>query len=76
MGGGAEHVGDSAQHLDQHRQQALSSPAAGLEGGSTRVAGRQLMDLWDTLCTVLAARQVSVEDVSNKVGVASKFASI
>lgn len=75
MGGGAEHVGDSAQHLDQHRQQALSSPAAGLEGGSTRVAGRQLMDLWDTLCTVLAARQVSVEDVSNKVA-ASKFASI
>jgi hypothetical protein len=25
------------------------------------------MDLWDALCTLLAARQVSVEDVSNKV---------
>lgn len=42
--------------------------AAGLEGGSVRVSGRRLMDLWDTLCTLLAARQVSVEDVSNKVG--------
>ena len=41
--------------------------ATGVEGGSGRVAGRQLMDLWDALCTLLGARQVSVEDVSNKV---------
>lgn len=46
--------------------------AAGLEGGSARVAGRQLMDLWDSLCTVLAARQVSVEDVSNKASLKPK----
>ena len=26
------------------------------------------MNLWDHLCTILRARVVSVEDVSNKVG--------
>ena len=29
--------------------------------------GRQIMDLWDHLCTILRVRTVSVEDVSNKV---------
>lgn len=40
--------------------------AAGVEGGSDRVSGRQLMDVWDRLCSLLGARAVSVEDVSNK----------
>lgn len=40
---------------------------AGVEGGSERVAGGHLMDLWDRLCSMLGARSVSVEDVSNKV---------
>ncbi len=39
---------------------------AGVEGGSDRVSGRQLMDVWDRLCSLLGARVVSVEDVSNK----------
>ena len=30
-------------------------------------AGSQLMQIWDSLCHVLRARQISVEDVSNKV---------
>lgn len=30
-------------------------------------AGRQIMDLWDKLCVLLRAREVCVEDVSNKV---------
>lgn len=30
-------------------------------------AGKQIMSIWDKLCTVLRARHVSVEDVSNKV---------
>lgn len=31
-----------------------------------RLSGQQLMTLWDSLCCLLAAREVSVEDVSNK----------
>lgn len=31
-------------------------------------AGKQLLSLWDALCQLLRARQVSVEDVSNKSG--------
>lgn len=30
-------------------------------------AGKQLMQLWDRLCHLLRMRQISVEDVSNKV---------
>ncbi|GAX78615.1 hypothetical protein CEUSTIGMA_g6054.t1 [Chlamydomonas eustigma] len=36
--------------------------------GSARVSGQQLMTIWDSLCKLLAAREVSVEDVSNKSG--------
>ena len=39
----------------------------GREGGSS-LTGQQLMSLWDTLCQHLNAREVSVEDVSNKSG--------
>ena len=39
----------------------------GPEGGSTTLSGTQLMAVWDGLCTVLRARCVSVEDVSNKL---------
>lgn len=39
----------------------------GREGGSTRASGRQLMQLWDDVCEVLRVREVSTEDVSNKV---------
>lgn len=35
---------------------------------SLRCAGKQLLNLWDSLCRLLRARQVSVEDVSNKSG--------
>ena len=31
-------------------------------------AGKQLLSVWDSLCQLLRARQVSVEDVSNKSG--------
>lgn len=31
-------------------------------------AGKQLMQVWDRLCHLLRMRQISVEDVSNKVG--------
>jgi hypothetical protein len=31
-------------------------------------AGKQLLALWDSLCSLLRARLVSVEDVSNKSG--------
>lgn len=34
----------------------------------TAVAGKQLLSVWDRLCSLLRARQVSVEDVSNKNG--------
>ena len=30
-------------------------------------AGKQIMNLWDHLCTILRARVVSTEDVSSKV---------
>ncbi|CAL8471780.1 g11322 [Coccomyxa elongata] len=40
----------------------------GLEGGSSALTGRQIMTIWDQLCELLRAREVSVEDVSNKAG--------
>eukprot|EP00884_Botryococcus_braunii_P013401 jgi/Botrbrau1/22061/Bobra.0024s0070.1 len=40
----------------------------GLEGGSVHVTGRQIMELWDRLCSFLRARKITVEDVSNKSG--------
>eukprot|EP00898_Chlorokybus_atmophyticus_P005645 jgi/Chlat1/6081/Chrsp4S06352 len=39
----------------------------GREGGSPRLSGTQLMELWDRLCSTVRARQVSVEDVSRKL---------
>ncbi|GMH42329.1 hypothetical protein BSKO_10248 [Bryopsis sp. KO-2023] len=40
----------------------------GLEGGSPLLTGRQVMTLWDSLCDVLQARSISIEDVSNRKG--------
>ena len=37
-----------------------------MEGGSKRLSGWQLMEVWDRLCNMLRALGVSVEDVSNK----------
>jgi len=37
-----------------------------VEGGSKRLSGWQLMEVWDRLCNMLRALGVSVEDVSNK----------
>eukprot|EP00897_Mesotaenium_endlicherianum_P007267 jgi/Mesen1/6569/ME000336S05789 len=36
----------------------------GRQKGSRAISGRQLMNLWDNLCSMLRARHVSVEDVS------------
>jgi hypothetical protein len=38
------------------------------EGGPdcSKLSGTQLMTIWDSLCNLLAVREVSVEDVSNK----------
>lgn len=47
--------------------ECLYCGGAGLEGGSGRLSGGQLMELWDRLCRMLRTRGVSVEDVSNKV---------
>lgn len=47
-------------HLDRMNARELPGPE--------RLTGQQLMALWDALCTLLAAREVSVEDVSNKSG--------
>ncbi len=40
----------------------------GRDGGNERLNGRQLMSIWDAICRLLGAREVSVEDVSNKSG--------
>ena len=41
----------------------------GREAGSMALSGTQLMGLWETICEQLRAREVSVEDVSQKYGV-------
>ena len=41
----------------------------GREAGSARLSGQQLIQIWEKLCVVLRAREVSVEDVSQKYGV-------
>ena len=41
----------------------------GREAGSMNLSGTQLMGLWETICYQLRAREVSVEDVSQKYGV-------
>lgn len=40
----------------------------GRDGGNMMLPGPVLVGLWDALCGVLRAREVSVEDVSNKSG--------
>jgi len=41
----------------------------GREAGSMVLSGSQLMGLWENICYTLRAREVSVEDVSQKYGV-------
>ncbi|KAJ9564496.1 hypothetical protein OSB04_000462 [Centaurea solstitialis] len=38
----------------------------GSEGGSSFVCGREVMDLWDRICTTLRSRKISVVDTSKK----------
>ncbi|TXG69877.1 hypothetical protein EZV62_004812 [Acer yangbiense] len=38
----------------------------GIEGGSKYLSGREIMDLWDRICTNLRVRKMTVEDVSKK----------
>ncbi|KAJ0098994.1 hypothetical protein Patl1_20932 [Pistacia atlantica] len=38
----------------------------GIEGGCKYLCGREIMDLWDRICTILQARKITVEDVSKK----------
>ncbi|KAI8536548.1 hypothetical protein RHMOL_Rhmol10G0265900 [Rhododendron molle] len=38
----------------------------GIEGGSKNLCGREVMDLWDRICSNLHARQITVEDDSKK----------
>lgn len=45
----------------------------GREAGSGLLAGRQIMALWDHICTALRAKQVSVEDASKKHGMDFKL---
>ncbi|XP_004304762.1 PREDICTED: PHD finger protein MALE MEIOCYTE DEATH 1-like [Fragaria vesca subsp. vesca] len=38
----------------------------GLKGGSEHFCGREIMDLWDRICTNLRTRKITVEDFSKK----------
>ncbi|KAI3967293.1 hypothetical protein MKW92_024363 [Papaver armeniacum] len=38
----------------------------GVEGGSKFFSGKEIMDLWDRICTALRVRKISVEDVSKR----------
>ncbi|XP_042503063.1 PHD finger protein MALE MEIOCYTE DEATH 1 [Macadamia integrifolia] len=38
----------------------------GLEGGSKSLCGREIMDLWDRICTQLRTRKITVVDLSKK----------
>ncbi|XP_058109014.1 PHD finger protein MALE MEIOCYTE DEATH 1 [Magnolia sinica] len=38
----------------------------GHEGRSKYIRGREIMDLWDRICTTLRTRKVTVEDISTK----------
>ncbi|KAK1361841.1 PHD domain-containing protein [Heracleum sosnowskyi] len=40
----------------------------GMEGGSKFLYGKEIMDLWDRICTNLHTRKITVEDVSVKRG--------
>ena len=48
----------------------------GREAGSMALSGTQLMGLWETICYQLRAREVSVEDVSQKYGVELRLFSL
>ncbi len=48
-----------------HLMRMNARESAGVE---ERLTGHQLMSIWDSICVLLAAREVSVEDVSNKSG--------
>ncbi|CAI6005029.1 unnamed protein product [Closterium sp. NIES-65] len=45
----------------------------GRAAGSHVLSGRQLMQLWDNICTMLRAREVSVEDLSHKLSFSSDY---
>ncbi|XP_047966013.1 PHD finger protein MALE MEIOCYTE DEATH 1-like [Salvia hispanica] len=38
----------------------------GIEGSSKFIRGKEIMDLWDRICTTLSVRQITVEDLSKK----------
>ncbi|XP_059639747.1 PHD finger protein MALE MEIOCYTE DEATH 1-like [Cornus florida] len=38
----------------------------GIESGSQYLSGREIMDLWDRICSSLHVRKITVEDVSKK----------
>ncbi|KAE8021934.1 hypothetical protein FH972_007781 [Carpinus fangiana] len=38
----------------------------GIEGGSKYLCGREIMDLWDRICTNLQTRKITIQDVSKK----------
>ncbi|XP_043722087.1 PHD finger protein MALE MEIOCYTE DEATH 1 [Telopea speciosissima] len=38
----------------------------GIEGGSKSLCGREVMDLWDRICTQLRTRKITVVDLSKK----------
>ncbi|KAL8248864.1 hypothetical protein R6Q59_005732 [Mikania micrantha] len=38
----------------------------GFEGGSSFIYGREVMDLWDRICTTLHSREISIVDTSKK----------
>ncbi|KAH6760075.1 RING/FYVE/PHD zinc finger superfamily protein [Perilla frutescens var. frutescens] len=38
----------------------------GIEGGSKFICGKEIMDLWDRICTTLSVRKITVEDLSKK----------
>ncbi|CAN8238370.1 unnamed protein product [Cochlearia groenlandica] len=38
----------------------------GMEGGSKYLYGREIVDLWDRICSNLGARMITVEDLSKK----------
>ncbi|KAL1215232.1 PHD finger protein MALE MEIOCYTE DEATH 1 [Cardamine amara subsp. amara] len=38
----------------------------GMEGGSKYLSGREIVDLWDRICSNLGARMITVEDFSKK----------
>jgi len=48
----------------------------GMYGGSSSATGLQILALWDTLCSKLNARKITVEDVSSKSGMELRIAYV